>query len=92
MRISFSIPKTCLLFGLLYWFAQAVIIRELKELILSIKICFSTMWVMKFKEHEWILIKALLVCISFAVKGHHNHGNSYKRKHLIGAGLQFREL
>jgi hypothetical protein len=24
------------------------------------------------------------------VKRHHDHGNSYKGKHLIGAGLQFR--
>jgi hypothetical protein len=26
------------------------------------------------------------------VKRHHDHGNSYKEKHLIGAGLQFRGL
>jgi hypothetical protein len=26
------------------------------------------------------------------VERHHNHGNSYQRKHLIGAGLQFRGL
>jgi hypothetical protein len=26
------------------------------------------------------------------VKTHHDHGNFYKRKHLIGAGLQFRGL
>jgi hypothetical protein len=30
--------------------------------------------------------------ISIAVKRHHEHGNSYKGKHLIGAGLQFRGL
>ena len=27
-----------------------------------------------------------------AVKGHHDHGNSYKGQHFIGAGLQFRGL
>ena len=26
------------------------------------------------------------------VKRHHDHGNSYKGKHLIGAGLQLRDL
>ena len=26
------------------------------------------------------------------MKRHHDHDNSYKRKHLIGAGLQFRGL
>ena len=30
--------------------------------------------------------------VSIAVKRHHEHGNSYKGKHLIGAGLQFRGL
>jgi hypothetical protein len=30
--------------------------------------------------------------VSVAVKRHHHHGNSYKGKHLIGAGLQFRGL
>ena len=34
----------------------------------------------------------ILVRVSIAVKRHHDHGNSYKRKHLIGAGLQFRGL
>jgi hypothetical protein len=29
---------------------------------------------------------------SIAVKGHHYHGNSYKGKHFIGAGLQFHRL
>ena len=32
-------------------------------------------------------------CLSLgfiAVKRHHDHGNSYKGKHLIGAGLQVR--
>ena len=27
-----------------------------------------------------------------AVKRHYDHGNSYKEKHFIGAGLQFRGL
>ena len=27
-----------------------------------------------------------------AMKRHHDHGNSYERKHLVGAGLQFRGL
>ena len=29
---------------------------------------------------------------SVAVKRRHDHGNSYKRKHLTGVGLQFRGL
>jgi hypothetical protein len=29
---------------------------------------------------------------SFNVKRHRDHGNSYKGKHVIGAGLQFRGL
>ena len=31
-----------------------------------------------------------LVRSSIAVKRYHDHGNSYKEKHLIGAVLQFR--
>jgi hypothetical protein len=30
--------------------------------------------------------------VSVAVKRHHYHGNSYKGKHLIGAGLQFQRF
>jgi hypothetical protein len=30
--------------------------------------------------------------VSIAVKRHHDHCNSYKGKHFIGAGLQFRGL
>ena len=35
--------------------------------------------------------RCLGVC-SIAVKGHHDNGNSFKRKHLIGAGLQFQRF
>ena len=34
-------------------------------------------------------------CLSegfIAVKRHHDHSNSYKGKHLVGAGLQFQRL
>ena len=34
----------------------------------------------------------VLVRVSIAVKRHHDHSNSYKGKHLTGAGLQFRDL
>ena len=34
----------------------------------------------------------VLVTVSIAMKRHHGHSNSYKRKHLIGTGLQFRGL
>ena len=38
-------------------------------------------------------IHAVLVRISIAVKRHHGHGNSYKRKHFFGvAHFQFRGL
>jgi hypothetical protein len=30
--------------------------------------------------------------VSIAVKKHHDHGNSYKGKHLVGEGLQLRGL
>jgi hypothetical protein len=33
-----------------------------------------------------------MVRVSIAVTRHHDPGNSYKRKHLIGAGLPFRGL
>jgi len=31
----------------------------------------------------------VLVKVSITVKRHHDHSNSYKGKHLIGAGLKF---
>jgi hypothetical protein len=37
-------------------------------------------------------IPTVLVKVSISVKRHHDHGNSYKEKHLIRAGFQFRGL
>jgi hypothetical protein len=34
----------------------------------------------------------VLVRVSIAVIRHHNHGNSYKGKHLTGVGLQFQRF
>ena len=34
----------------------------------------------------------VLYRVSIAVKKHHDQGNSYKDKHLIGAGLQFQRF
>jgi hypothetical protein len=34
----------------------------------------------------------MLVWVSIAVKRHHDQGNSYKGKHLIGAGLHFKRF
>jgi len=34
----------------------------------------------------------VLVRVSFAMKRHHDQGNFYKGKHLIGAGLQFQKF
>ena len=31
----------------------------------------------------------VLIRLSIAMKRHHDHGNSYKEKHLIGSGFQF---
>ena len=31
----------------------------------------------------------VFIRVSIVIKIHHNHSNSYKRKHLIGTGLQF---
>jgi hypothetical protein len=38
----------------------------------------------------WTLIN--LIKVSIAMKRHHNHGNSDKRKHFTGTDLQFRGL
>lgn len=35
---------------------------------------------------------AVLVRVAIAMKTHHDRGYSYKGKHLIGTGLQFREV
>jgi hypothetical protein len=38
-------------------------------------------------------VASVLVRVSIAVKRHHDHGNSYKKKkHLVGAGLQFQRF
>jgi hypothetical protein len=37
-------------------------------------------------------LEDVLARVSIAVKRHHNQGNSYKGKHLIGAGLQVQRL
>jgi hypothetical protein len=48
------------------------------------------------EERRELANAALTSCLSgggggsAAGKSHHDHGNSYKRKHLIGAGLQLR--
>ena len=34
----------------------------------------------------------VLVWVSIALKRNHDHSNSYKRKHLIGGGLQFKRF
>jgi hypothetical protein len=39
-------------------------------------------------EHLLKCLLAVLVRVSIAVKRDHDQGNSYKGKHLIGAGLQ----
>jgi hypothetical protein len=31
--------------------------------------------------------ESVLVCVSIAMKRHHDHGNSYKGQHLTGAGV-----
>jgi hypothetical protein len=38
------------------------------------------------------LSTSALVGVSIAVKRHHDQGNSYKRQHLIGAGLPFQRF
>lgn len=39
-----------------------------------------------------LIVRAVLVRVSMAVKRHHDHSNSYRGKHLIGTGLKFRGL
>ena len=41
---------------------------------------------------NWWENENVLVEVSVAVKRHHDHSDSYKRKHLIEAGLQLRGL
>jgi hypothetical protein len=36
-----------------------------------------------------MILLAVLVRVSTAMKRHHDHGNSYKEKHLTRAGVQF---
>ena len=42
-----------------------------------------------FNFIAWVVV---LVRVSIAVKRHHDHGNSYKGKHFIGAGLWFQRF
>ena len=43
------------------------------------------LWQIRHKEKE--LEPSVLVGVSIAVTRHHDQGNSYKEKHLLGAGL-----
>lgn len=50
-------------------------------------------WSLAFCYGPWLWGHGLLrvsVKVSEAMKRHHDHGNSEERKHLVGAGLQFR--
>jgi hypothetical protein len=46
---------------------------------------------MKISNNKAFISACLRQCF-IAVKSHRDHDNSYKGKHLIGAGLQFRGL
>jgi hypothetical protein len=52
------------------------------------------MWDISHSNHHNMYIKyAYTLSQGFlAVKRHQDQGNSYKRKHLIGAGLQFQSI
>lgn len=47
-------------------------------------------WFKVGRSSSWS--SSVLVRVSVAVKSHHDHGKSYKRKHWIRAGLEFRGL
>ena len=47
---------------------------------------------MERKEKDRKSKESVLVRVSVAMKRHHDHGNSHKGKHLIGAGLQFQRF
>ena len=47
---------------------------------------------LKYIGYMQLKIYTVLVRVSIAVKRHHDQGNSYKRKHLIGAGLEFQRF
>jgi hypothetical protein len=49
----------------------------------------SIIWVLAIELRSPDLVSKL---VSIAVKRHHDHSNSYKGKHLIGAGLQVRRF
>ena len=40
--------------------------------------------------HHVSCVSSVLVRVSTAMKKHFDHSNSYKKKHLIGTGLEFR--
>ena len=46
----------------------------------------------RFSHQQIIKIYVVLVRVSIVVKRHHDQGNSYKGKHLVGAGLQFQRF
>ena len=45
-----------------------------------------------YYKWEYINYSSIKNCFYFAVKRHHDQGNSYKEKYLIGAGLYFQRL
>ena len=53
---------------------------------------FSEVFIGQVRQKEKELEPRVLVRVSIAMKRHHDQGNSYKEKHLIGAGLQYRGL
>ena len=52
--------------------------------------CFYSRWTLFDYYLRLLHFRIVLIRVSIAVKRHHDHGNSYKGKHFIGAGLQFR--
>jgi hypothetical protein len=53
-------------------------------------LCMSLMHLRRQSSH--VFSKVWCLRVSIALKRHHDHSNSYRGKHLIGAGLQFRDV
>lgn len=58
------------------------------RLLVPVYVVVGVLWLYCFFIFSYIETGVVLVS-SIALKRHHDHCNSYKRKHLIGACLQF---
>jgi hypothetical protein len=68
-----------------WWFPSSNVPDQLRKPILSTNSGILS-------ASRWIIIGECLSHSSIAVKRHHDHGNSCKRRYLIGSGLQLQKF